>query len=116
MDEEELALLEQMREVEKWVSLKFMMDADILIHDSQYTPEDYDKKRGWGHSCYLDTVDCAIDARVKELYLFHLDPNYTDEVVDQLHANALKRIEERGADLKCFVAREGMSIPLMDAE
>lgn len=110
--DEERALLEQMREEEKWVSLKFMMDADILIHDSQYTPEDYDRKRGWGHSCYLDTVDCAIDARVKELYLFHLDPNYPDDVVDQLHANALQRIRERGAQLKCHVAREGLTIPL----
>lgn len=112
MDEEEVLLLREMKEEEKWMSLKFMMDADILIHDAQYTREDYEKKRGWGHSCYIDTVNCAIDARVKQLYLFHLDPNYDDEFVDQLHARSLKVIEERGSGLRCEVAREGLIIDL----
>lgn len=112
MQEDEKQLLQQMKEEEKWVSLKFMMDADILIHDAQYTPEDYQKKRGWGHSCYLDTVDCAIDARVKELYLFHLDPNYPDDMIETLHKKALDRVAERKSDIKCHIAREGVIVDL----
>jgi phosphoribosyl 1,2-cyclic phosphodiesterase len=112
MDEQEQALLREMKEEEKWTALKFMMDADILIHDAQYSPEDYRKKRGWGHSCYIDTVNCAIDARVKKLYLYHLDPNYPDDVVDELHRRSLKIIHERRSELRCYVAREGHVVDL----
>lgn len=112
MDEKEQALLEEMKEEEKWTALKFMMDADILIHDAQYTPEDYARKRGWGHSCYLDTVTCAIDARVKSLYLYHLDPNYPDELIDRLHSHALEIIRDRQSTLQCHVAREGLAVDL----
>jgi phosphoribosyl 1,2-cyclic phosphodiesterase len=112
MDEREQALLREMKEEEKWTALKFMMDADILIHDAQYSPEDYRKKRGWGHSCYIDTVNCAIDARVKKLYLYHLDPNYPDDVVDELHRRSLKIIHERRSELRCYVAREGHVVDL----
>ncbi len=112
MDEQEQALLEEMKEEEKWTALKFMMNADILIHDAQYTPEDYARKRGWGHSCYIDTVNCAIDARVKSLYLYHLDPNYPDDMIDRLHDHALQIIRERGSDLQCSVAREGLTVGL----
>jgi len=112
MDEKEQALLEEMKEEEKWTALKFMMDADILIHDAQYTPEDYARKRGWGHSCYLDTVACAIDARVKSLYLYHLDPNYSDELIDRLHSHAMEIIRDRQSTLQCHVAREGLAVDL----
>jgi phosphoribosyl 1,2-cyclic phosphodiesterase len=112
VEEREQELLRQMKEEEKWSSLKFMMDADILIHDAQYTPQDYERKRSWGHSCYVDTVNCAIDARVKNLYLYHLDPNYDDQMVDALHAHAMRIAAERGADLSCHVAREGLVIDL----
>ena len=43
-------------------------NTDILIHDAQYTPEDYEKKKGWGHSCYTDVINMAIDANVKNLW------------------------------------------------
>jgi phosphoribosyl 1,2-cyclic phosphodiesterase len=112
IDAHERTLLEQMKDEEKWASLQGMMDADILIHDAQYTPEDYARKRGWGHSCWIDTVNCAIDARVKDLYLYHLDPNYDDEKVDGIHAEAERIVSERGSQLRCHVAREGLTVPL----
>lgn len=112
IEADERVLLEGMKEEEKMTSLHPMMDADILIHDAQYTPEDYDKKRGWGHSCYLDTVSCAIEARVKHLYLFHLDPNYTDDFIDTLHQKSQELIRARNSDLQCHIAREGEIIDL----
>lgn len=113
-DEREQRMLEDMREEERSRALDFMRGVDILIHDSQYTPEDYQKKRGWGHSCYIDTVNCAIDAGVRQLYLFHLDPNYSDAAVERMHAHALAIIAERGSDMICHVAREGESVFLDD--
>ena len=76
LSEAELEIAEQVKAEERAAELKRIEGADILIHDAQYTPEDYAQKRGWGHSCYVDTVNSAIDANVKILYLYHHDPNY----------------------------------------
>ena len=105
-------MLEDMRREERSRALEFMQGVDILIHDAQYTPEDYQKKRGWGHSCYIDTVNCAIDAGVKSLYLFHLDPNYSDVAVERMHAHALSLVAARGSPMQCLIAREGDVVPL----
>lgn len=111
-DASEQHLLEDMREEHHRHALEFMRDVDILIHDAQYTPEDYARKRGWGHSCYLDTVRCAIEAGVRSLYLFHLDPNYDDRAVEELHRSCLREIERRHSSLQCYVAREGVAVRL----
>ncbi|MCG8325144.1 MAG: MBL fold metallo-hydrolase [Thiotrichales bacterium] len=109
---EEKELFDEMKKEEYQAELDLIKDADILIHDAQYTPEDYELKRGWGHSCYTDTVNLAIDAGVKELYLYHHDPNYDDDAIDALHGKSLEIIAERDSDLKCHIAREGIVIDL----
>lgn len=109
---EEQQLFDAMKKEEYDSALQFMQNADILIHDAQYTPEDYEKKRGWGHSCYIDTVNSAIDAGVKQLYLYHHDPNYDDERIDAIHADCLRIINERKAALECHIAREGLKVGL----
>jgi len=53
-------------------------DADILIYDAQYTPEEYEQRRGWGHSTWLEATRVARDAGVKQLLLFHHDPLHDD--------------------------------------
>jgi len=105
-------LLLRMKEEERSKSIEPFRGADILIHDAQYTPADYARKRGWGHSCYVDTVNCAVDAGVKELYLYHLDPSYADQTIDHLQQDAWRILRERGATLRCHVAREGLVIDL----
>ncbi|MDX1433969.1 MAG: hypothetical protein R3286_16120, partial [Gammaproteobacteria bacterium] len=111
-DVHEQTLLEEMKEEEKRRALEFMQGVDILIHDAQYTPEDYQKKRGWGHSCYIDTVASAIDAGVGDLFLFHVDPNYDDDQIDRMHGHSLELIKKAKAKVECHVAREGMVIEL----
>ena len=113
-DEDEHALLEAMKEEQRGRVTEFMRDADLLIHDAQYTPEDYQRKRGWGHSCYIDTVNSAIDANVKQLFLFSYDPNYDDAQVDELHARTRDVIAERQAKTVCHKTCEGMIIELDD--
>ena len=113
-DEDEHALLEAMKEEQRGRVTEFMRDADLLIHDAQYTPADYQRKRGWGHSCYIDTVNSAIDAGVKQLFLFSYDPNYDDDQVDELHARTRQVIEERQASTVCHKTCEGMIIELDD--
>jgi phosphoribosyl 1,2-cyclic phosphodiesterase len=111
-DEDEHVLLEEMKEEHRGRVTEFMRDADILIHDAQYTPSDYQRKRGWGHSCYIDTVVSAIDAGVKHLYLFSYDPSYDDAQVDDLHASSRTLIEERQSSMICHKTCEGMIIEL----
>ena len=113
-DEDEHALLEAMKEEQRGRVTEFMRDADILIHDAQYTPEDYQRKRGWGHSCYIDTVNSAIDANVKHLFLFSYDPNYDDEQVDEMHERARELQQQRQAAMLCHKTREGYIIELDD--
>ena len=111
-NEEEHELYKEMIHEEHQSELNLIQDADILIHDAQYTPDDYDKKRGWGHSCYIDTINTAIDANVKELYLFHHDPNYDDTAMEAILKHSNEIIKEKGASLICHIAKEGMVIDI----
>ena len=111
-DAEEHQLLEQIESEERTAELNAIRNCDILIHDAQYTPHDYDKKRGWGHSCYVDAVNFAIDANVKSLYLYHHDPTYDDEKISAIYHDCMQIISERKSDMTCFIASEGLTIDL----
>lgn len=81
--------------------------ADILIYDSQYSRHEVGSdKKGWGHSSWEEGVDICKQAGVKELILFHFDPDSSDQVVDRIEARARKKFRHTRA------AREGMEIRL----
>jgi phosphoribosyl 1,2-cyclic phosphodiesterase len=83
---------------------------DLLIHDAQYTPEDWEAKGHWGH-CTVDyAVDVAIAARVRSLALFHHDPARTDSDVERLTRAASARGSAHGIEV--FAAAEGMTLDL----
>jgi phosphoribosyl 1,2-cyclic phosphodiesterase len=84
--------------------------ADLLLHDAQYTEEEYRRTRGWGHSTYTDAIDLAIEAGVTRLGLFHHDPDRTDDDLDrQLHL-CQENVVKSGSRLDCFSCAEGMVI------
>jgi phosphoribosyl 1,2-cyclic phosphodiesterase len=112
MNSDEWRLHEAMLAEERANSIKAIKNADIFIHDAQYTPEDYAKKRGWGHSCYIDTAHFAMDANVKQLFLFHVDPNYDDSKIENLHRETIKIIHNRQSKMECHIAREGFIIDI----
>lgn len=58
--------------------------ANLLIHDAQYTPEEYAMHVGWGHSSIDDTLAFAEMARVGHLVTFHHDPQHDDDAIDNL--------------------------------
>jgi hypothetical protein len=97
-------------EVDRFI--RFFGDADLLIHDAQYTPEELTRRRGWGHSAWTDALDLAIAARVKHLILFHHDPDHSDSFLDAVGSAAQKRIAESGSPLTCELAREGTLVDL----
>jgi phosphoribosyl 1,2-cyclic phosphodiesterase/CheY-like chemotaxis protein len=87
--------------------LQFFADADLLIHDAQYTPEELERRRGWGHSAWPDVLDLAVAAGVKQLVLFHHDPDHSDSFLDGVHAAVQERVAATGAPITCGLAREG---------
>src|SRR5215510_13904806 len=74
--------------------VKFAREADVLIHDAQYRPEDYTNpakpKQGWGHS--TPDMACAVAqaCNAKELVLFHHEPTYDDSTIAAIEENARK--------------------------
>jgi phosphoribosyl 1,2-cyclic phosphodiesterase/CheY-like chemotaxis protein len=92
--------------------LRFFEDADLLIHDAQFTPEELTRRRGWGHSAWTDVLDVAVTARVKHLVLFHHDPDHSDAFLDGVRAAVQQRIASLGVPLICDLAREGQFIIL----
>ena len=87
--------------------LEHCRNADLLIHDAEYTPEEYKKKVEWGHSVYTDALELAFQADVKKLGLFHLNQERTDIQADEIMADCLKTISERGSALECTMVGEG---------
>ncbi len=59
-------------------------DADLLIHDAQYTADEYEARVGWGHSRISDAVGLARMAGAKRLVTFHHDPAHDDAELDQM--------------------------------
>ena len=84
--------------------------ADLVIHDAQYLPQDWEAKGHWGH-CTVDyAIDVAIASGAKALALFHHDPSRTDTEVDKLATEARCRGAKHGVEV--FAAAEGLSIDL----
>lgn len=84
--------------------------ADLLLHDAQYTDEEYAQTRGWGHSRFRDAVDLALAAGVPRLGLFHHDPDRTDDDLDAQVEWCQKRIRDAGGELECFATADGMTL------
>lgn len=84
--------------------IELARDADILVHDGQYSNEELESKRGWGHSSYEQAVEVAIRANVRKLIVTHHDPEHEDD--------DLRRAENtcREEFPQCYFAREGMVI------
>ncbi|HVO26161.1 MAG TPA: MBL fold metallo-hydrolase [Candidatus Margulisiibacteriota bacterium] len=63
-------------------------DVDLLIHDAQYSSDEYAQHVGWGHSAVDDALKFAALSRVKQLVPFHHDPAHTDDDLDRMVAAA----------------------------
>ena len=87
----------------------FFHDADLLIHDGQYTAAEYDSgKKGWGHSTIEHAIETATRAAVKRLVIFHHDPLRTDSQIDDI-SQRLGR-GQQPENIEIIFAREGMTL------
>ena len=90
----------------------FMKDADLVIHDAQYSEEEYLQRVGWGHSTVEYAVDVAMEAGARRVALFHHDPTHDDAAMEALEARAKARAQAAGSRMEVFAAREGLELTL----
>ncbi len=84
-------------------------DADLLLHDAQFTAEEYKEKVGWGHSSIEDALSYASVLNVKRLLLSHHDPERTDLDLDRLYIHLKETVN---VDFPFAMAVEGSRIEL----
>ncbi len=90
--------------------VKFLEGADLVIHDAQYTLDDFPAKAGWGHTPIERAVDYAILAEVKQLVFTHHDPERDDQAVDGLCAVARERASAASHVPEVLAAAEGLEL------
>ncbi|MBK8142865.1 MAG: MBL fold metallo-hydrolase [Chitinophagaceae bacterium] len=95
---------------QKWISgFDLASNADLLIHDAQYTTAEYKERTGWGHSSMDDALRFASIACVKNLLMAHHDPNHTDTFLGELLTELKMR---NNYSFHYDLAEEGMVIEL----
>jgi ribonuclease BN (tRNA processing enzyme) len=92
--------------------LDFSRGADLLIHDAEFTAEEYKHTRGWGHSLYTDALHLALDAGVKKFGLFHHNQERFDDGIDTIVVDCRKIISQSKKDLECFAISQSMELTL----
>jgi phosphoribosyl 1,2-cyclic phosphodiesterase len=94
-----------------WVSGASIADGvDVLLHDAQYSEDEYVQRIGWGHSSVADAVAFTRAVGARRLLLFHHEPNHADDSLERLEAHAQSLAD--GDDVQPALAREGMVITL----
>lgn len=88
-----------------WISgYKLAGNTDLLLHDAQYSKEEYQLKKGWGHSSYTDAGQFAKLTGAKHLLMAHHDPSRTDQELNEL----FNTFQKAGPyPFVCELAKEG---------
>jgi len=92
--------------------MEFISDADLLIADAQYTEDEYSEKVGWGHSSVPVLLETAYQSNVKQLAVFHHDPQHSDKFLDDLWMENRSKFHSNERKMDVFWAREGMTLAI----
>jgi phosphoribosyl 1,2-cyclic phosphodiesterase len=91
-------------------------DADLLVYDTQFTPDEYRQRPHWGHSTPDDAILVAREAGVKTLCLYHHAPSRTDDQQDQILVQYQDLVRNSGDSFRVIAAYEGLELVLGDDE
>jgi len=69
-------------------------NADLLLHDAQYTPQELKEKKGWGHSSWEQAVEVSVQAGAQKLALFHHDPEHNDSFLSNIEKECQRVFSE----------------------
>ncbi len=90
--------------------VRFCRGADLLVHDTQYLPEDLEIRRGWGHSDLVSVARLAREAEVRRLVLFHHDPWRKDQDISKMVEQCGEILVKSGVTVPVSGAREGVTL------
>jgi phosphoribosyl 1,2-cyclic phosphodiesterase len=90
--------------------VEFCRGVDVLVADAQYTDEEYETKRGWGHSSISHVLALARESAARTLVLFHHEPTHDDKTLAALERDARRRAARDRLRTKIVMAREGMTL------
>jgi CheY-like chemotaxis protein len=96
--------------------VEFLAGADLVVHDAQYTLDEYGQKTGWGHTPAEWAVDYAVAAGARRLALFHHDPLRDDDAVDRLVQVCRRRAGAAESALEVVGAAEGEDLHLHERD
>ncbi len=94
----------------EWVD--FCQGVDLLIHDAQYVERDMPAKHGWGHSLISQVRQLAVDAQIKNIVMYHHDPERTDGELDEIAIESAKFFKAKNSNIGSYIAAEGLSFDL----
>jgi phosphoribosyl 1,2-cyclic phosphodiesterase len=98
-----------------WISgFELGRGASMLIHDCQYTDQEYRAHIGWGHSPVSDALGFASRVAAQRVLLFHHDPLHSDEFLDDLCGEVGDRWQDLGGAAQVELATERREIALAD--
>lgn len=92
--------------------VEFSYGCDYLIHDAMYEEHSVSSKKGWGHSGNLSLAEFALNAKVKNVILFHYNPDHTDEKIDQLLNETRSLLDSRNSGINCIGSADNLEIQL----
>ncbi|MGE4553825.1 MAG: MBL fold metallo-hydrolase [Desulfovibrionaceae bacterium] len=107
-DDEEWGDYQQVVDERNAAIRRRLTGVDLLVVDAQYTDEEYEARRGWGHGSFGQAMALARGAGVRRVVCTHHDPTRDDAALDALMA----RVAAEHPDLDICAAREGMEIDL----
>ena len=92
--------------------IEFARNCTMLIHDAQYTTEDYmntySPKQGYGHSTYDMAIEVQRQTNAEKLVFFHFDPEYDDNKLDRINEQYSNQYPD-----KVIMAQEGMELEIL---
>ena len=100
-----------LRDPPEWISgWALAAGADLLLHDAQYTTDEYLGRLGWGHSSVAHAANFARAAGVRQLAMFHHDPMRSDRELEALYDEVAEIV--RDEQEQPLIAREGLKVSL----
>lgn len=95
---------------DEWVD--FCSGVDLMIHDAQYIESEMPAKHGWGHSLISQVRQLAVDAQVKNVAMYHHDPERTDNELDEIAIESAKYFKSKNSVIGSYIAAEGLTFAL----
>lgn len=90
--------------------VEFCAGADLLLHDAEYTDEEYRLTKGWGHSTMRSALQLALDAKVRQFGMIHHNQDRPDDDLQLREASLRQAVAELAAPLQLFAVTQDMEL------